>query len=110
MPAKQNIYLWDKAKSAWVEAPACVVTKRLVAAGQVIAGAHKLYWMATNPSAGNSVFQLTDAIAALGVVVFDHFDTTRDGHMMSLWPPMCFSIGIYLETFTNMTSITFGYI
>jgi len=82
----------------------------MAAVGQVVAGAHKLYWMAMNPSLAASIVEITDAIAALGAVVFDHFDTARDGHMMNLYPPMCFSTGIYLETFTNMTSITFGYV
>ena len=105
-----GIWLWDDANSVWLPAPACVVTIRMAAAGQVIAGAHKLYWLVTNPGAASSVLELTDAIAALGAVVFDHFDTTRDGHVMSLNPPMCFATGIYLETFTNMTSIIFGYV
>jgi len=103
-------YRWDYANNDWEKVPACVTTKRMAAAGSVIAGAHKLYWMSLNPSAALSVVELTDDIAALGVVVFDHFNTARDGHMMNLYPPMCFATGIYLETFTNMTSITFGYI
>ena len=103
--------LWDNTNEVWEKAPACVATKRMVAVGQVIAGAHKLYWMATNPGVAASLFELTDAIlAADPTIVFDHFDTARDGHMMNLCPPMCFTKGIYLETFTNMTSITFGYI
>ena len=103
-------YRWNHIISDWEQVPSVVVAKRMTAIGQVIAGAHKLYWMATNPGVAASLFELTNAVAGGGVVVFDHFDTTRDGHMMSLWPPMCFTIGIYLETFTNMTSITFGYI
>lgn len=87
-----------------------VATKRMVAVGQVIAGAHKLYWIKCNPAAGNSAWQLTDAIAALGVVVLDGFHTNRESHMVPISPPMPFTTGIYLETFTNMTSMTFGYI
>lgn len=101
---------WDHIANIWVKAPACVTTVRRVAAGQVVAGAHRLYWINANPGAANSIFELTDAIAGGGAVVFDHFDTSRDGHVMNLIPPMCFSKGIYLETFNNMTSATFGYI
>jgi len=104
------LWEWDNANEIWVEAPAVVVSKRMVGTGQVVAGAHKLYWIITNPGVASSLFELTDAVAALGVVVLDHFDTTRDGHVMSLSPPKQFDTGIYLETFTNMTSLIFGYV
>lgn len=104
------LYLWDYTNRVWVKAPAAVVTKRLAATGEVEAGAHKLYWMVLNPGVANSLIELTDAIAGGGAVVLDHFDTTRDGHVMSLWPPMPFTTGIWLETFTNMTSVIFGYV
>ena len=110
MAGQVGIWLWDDANQVWVKAPAAVVTVRMVATGQVIDGAHKLYWMALNPSAGNSVIELTDAIAALAAIAFDHFDVSREGHMLPLSPPMPFSTGIYLETFTNMTSVIFGYV
>ena len=110
MPAKQNIYLWDKANNAWEEAPASVVTKRMVAVGQVVTGKHKLYWMNMNPSVASSVTELTDDLDGLGAVVLDHFDTARDGHTLDYSPPMQFATGIYPKTFTNLTSITFGYI
>jgi len=84
---------------------------RLTATGQVGAtGARKLYWMSINPGAGNSVIELTDAIAGGGAVVYDHFHTSRESHVDTLDPPMEFSNGIYLETFTNMTSVIFGYL
>lgn len=85
-------------------------TVRKVAVGQVIAGAHNLYWVACNPAAGNSLWELTDAIAGGGAVVYDHFDTTRDSHHLDFDPPMKFATGIYLETFTNMTSLIFCYV
>ncbi len=105
-----DLYLWDDASGNWVKAPAVVVPKRMVAVGQVIAGAHKLYWLHMNPSAGNSILELTDAIAALGAVLFDDFHTDKEGHIHTFDPPIPFSTGIYLETFTNMTSVLFGYI
>jgi len=101
---------WDATNNIWVKAPAVVITKRIVAVGQVVAGAHKLYWVVANPGVAASLFELTDATAALGAIVFDHFDTTRDGHVLSLSPPMQFVTGIYLETLTNVTSLIFGYV
>jgi len=104
------IWLWDDANRVWVRAPAVVVVKRMDGTGQVIAGAHKLFWVSMNPSAANSVLELTDAIAALGAVVFDMYHATRDHMHMVLNPPMPFTTGIYLETFTSFTSVMFGYV
>ena len=87
-----------------------VTTRRMVGAGQVIAGVHRLYWIKCNPSVAASVWALTDAIAALGAIVLDSYHASREGHTVNLSPPMPFINGIYLETFTNMTSMTFGYI
>jgi len=103
-------WLWDPIHELWKPAPYCVVSKRLDAPGLVISGPHELYWMHPNPSAGATVVELTDAIVALGAVVFDHVDSTKDGHMMPFNPPMHFDNGIFLETFTNLTSVTFGYV
>ena len=110
MPNQANIWLWDAANEVWVKAPAVVVSKRMTATGQVISGAHKLYWIEINPSAGSSVFELTDATAGGGTVLYDCFHTARESHVHEFHPPMPFSTGIYLETFTNMTSVIFGYI
>lgn len=110
MPAQQNIWLWNHTTGAWVQAPACVTSKYMAAAGQVAAGARRLYWLTMNPSAALSAVELSDDLTGLTATVWDHFDTTRDGHMMNLYPPMYFANGIYLKTFTNMTSITFGFI
>ena len=108
--SQDGTWLWNHITNAWEKAPAVVTAVRLIAAGPVVAGTHKLYWISLNPGAGNSVIELTNAIAALGVIVFDHFDTSREGHMLSLSPPMQFDTGIYLETLTNLTSAIFGYI
>lgn len=105
-----ELWLWDDANRVWVKAPAVVVTKRMVGTGQVIAGAHKLYWMLLNPSAGLSLFELTDDTDGSTAVVLDHFDTSREGHDLPFSPPMPFTTGIYLKTLTNITSITFGYV
>ncbi len=90
--------------------PSEVTTARLVAVGQVVAGAHKLYWISMNPSAGASVFELTDDITGLTAVVLDHYHAGRESHVFNAQPPMPFTTGIYLKTLTNMTSIIFGYV
>ncbi len=88
-----------------------LLTARMTAVGQVgAAGARKLYWIHENGSAASALYELTDAAAGGGAVVFDHFSTSREGHLITFDPPMEFANGIYLETFTNMTSIVFGYL
>lgn len=89
---------------------AVVTTKRMVAVGQVVTGGHLLCWISCNPSAGLSVWELSDSTPAAGAVILDHYHTAREGHNTNLIPPMPFARGIYLNTFTNMTSMTFGYI
>ena len=103
-------WLYNYTTEEWERAPSRVSTLRLVAVGPVAAGAHKLYWIKCNPAAVNAAWELTDAIAALGAVVLDTFHASRDGHTVSLGPPMQFDTGIYLETIANMTSMTFGYV
>lgn len=110
MPAQQNIWLWNHITGAWEEAPAVVNTVRLVGVGQVAAGAHKLYWIKCNPGAGNSLWELSDDTTGLTATALDEFHTTREGHTDNFLPPMNFTNGIYLKVFTNMTSMTFGYI
>lgn len=106
----QGNWLWDDALEAWVKAPANVRTVRLVGAGQVIAGRHKLHWISCNPSLAASEWELTDATAAADpTIVLDHHHPDRESHNTNLVPPMQFEKGIYLETYTNMTSMTFGY-
>jgi len=104
------LWLWNHITEEWEKAPACVTPKRMAGTGQVIAGAHKLYWIHMNPSAGSSILELTDAIAALAATLYDDFHTGKEGHLHPFNPPLPFSTGIYLETFTNMTSVLFGYI
>jgi len=105
-----TLWEWDAANKIWVEKPAVVAVKRMTAVGQVIAGAHKLYWVDCNPSAGLSAWELTDDLVGGLAIVLDEFHTSRESHMINLNPPMPFTTGIYLKTFTNMNSITFGYV
>jgi len=104
------LWLWNPNTGEWEKSPGAVITKHMDALGQVIAGSHKLYWISCNPSAGNSVWELTDDVNGLSALVLDHFHTEKDSHNTNLLPPMQFVNGIYLKTFTAMTSMTFGYI
>jgi len=108
--SQDGTWRWNHLTDTWEKAPAVVTSLRLVGIGQVIAGAHKLYWMHHNPSAGLSVIEITDAIAAAGPVQYDCFHTGREGHHVIFDPPLDFTVGIYLETLTNMTSAIFGFI
>ena len=104
------LFLWNNTLEVWEKAPVVVVTKRMTGTGQVVTGARKLYWINTTPSAGNSLVELTNDTAISGTVIYDCFHTDKETHVHSLIPPMPFSAGIYLETFTNMTSVVFGYV
>lgn len=84
-------------------------TVRMLAAGLVVAGEHDLYWVHCNPAAGNSTWELTDAIIALQPIVIDHFETGRQAHIVTFHPPIHFAVGIYLETFAAMTSVVLCY-
>lgn len=86
-----------------------IIPKRMTGTGLVVAGAAKLHWLVCNPSAGQSVWELTDAADSGGTVLLDCFATSREAKMGAFLPPCPFATGIYLETFTNMTSITLGY-
>jgi len=90
--------------------PEAVVTKLLDAEDEFIPGAHKLYWISCNPSAGNSEWGLSDAIIAAQPILLEHYHTTRESHNTNLIPPMQFNTGIYIEKFVAMTSMTFGYV
>lgn len=104
------LWEWDAANNEWVKKPAVVVADRRVGTGLIAGGAHKLYWVKCNPSAGNSVWEIADSAVALGAVLLDCFHTSKEGHITNFLPPCPFTNGIYLETFTNMTSMVFGYI
>lgn len=103
-------WLMNHITGIWEEAPAIVTTTLLDAEDEFIAGAHKLYWISCNPSAGNSNWALSDAIIAAQPIVLEHFHTAKESHNTNLIPPMQFNTGIYLEKFVAMTSMTFGYV
>jgi len=104
------LYEWDYTNKVWVKKPAVITVDRRIGTGLVAGGAHKLYWVACNPGAGNSLWEITDSAVAAGAVILDCFSTSRESKGFVFNPPCPFSEGIYLETFTAMTAITFGYI
>jgi len=85
-------------------------TTRLVAAGQVVAGAHNLYWATINPSGPNSNLELSDDLNGLGAIVWDFYSSVRQATHFIFDPPLKFTTGIYLKTFAVMTSVAFCYI
>ncbi|KKM86234.1 hypothetical protein LCGC14_1281050 [marine sediment metagenome] len=104
------VWLWDDESEEWIKSPAVISHKRIAVTGQVVTGHRHLHWISTNPSAGNSLFELTDNTSGLGDPIFDHFDTTRDSHVLNFNPPWHFGNGIYVKTLTNFTSLIFGYV
>ncbi|MBA7551629.1 hypothetical protein ES705_44177 [subsurface metagenome] len=104
------LWEWNYILDKWEKVPASVLSIRKVGAGLVIAGAHKLYWISCNPSVAASEWELTDDLDGSGDIELDHHHPERESHNTNLVPPKQFTTGIYLKTYTNMTSITFGYI
>jgi len=110
MSGHVELWEWNHITEKWEKAPAVVTVDRRIGTGLIAGGAHKLYWVKCNPSAGNSVWEITDSAVALGAVLIDCFHTGKEGHITNFLPPCPFKNGIYLETLTNMTSMTFGYV
>jgi len=81
----------------------------MTAAGQVIAGAHKLYWIACTPSAANAAWSLTDDLDGLSGMMFEHFDTDRHSEQIDFFPPLEFKKGLYVLSFLNMSSLAISY-
>jgi len=104
------IWLWNGVTDKWEKAQSASIPVRRVAVGAFIPGAHKLCWVACDPSAGLSLWEITDAIAGGSPVILSCYSTARESKIGAFTPPINFKTGIYLETFTNMTAITIGYI
>ncbi|MBA7672192.1 hypothetical protein ES703_80366 [subsurface metagenome] len=108
--------LWDRLRSyvtgilkvGRAEIPS--TTTRVILPGLVAAGAHDLYWVACSPDAPAAEWQLTDAIAGGGAVVYDHFDNDKHSEQITFDPPIKFATGIWVEKFDHMLSLTFCYI
>jgi len=107
---QEGIWLWNHINNTWERAPAVVNTIRLTIAGPVKSAPGKLCWVACTPSAGNSLWQLSDTIAPPDTAVLECFSTAKESKGFVFNPPMFFVNGIYLQTVVAMLSITFGYI
>ncbi|MBA7648416.1 hypothetical protein ES703_56202 [subsurface metagenome] len=84
-------------------------TIRKTAAGAVVGGAHRLFWVACSPDAPAAEWELTDAVGGGQPVVYDHFDNDRHSEQLIFDPPMKFTTGIWIEKFDHMKSLTFCY-
>lgn len=100
---------WCPICQEWEKVPLSCLTIRRVAVGQVYLGHCRLHWVIMNPSAPNALLAVTDANAALAAIVLDFFEADRNTLPFTMAPPKWFETGIYLETFTNLTSVIFGY-
>ena len=102
-------WLWDPTAKKWVKCPIHCTVARMTDVGLVYEGAAKLHWIICTPSAGLSLWELTNDLDGSSDPAVDCFSTTRESKMGSFTPAARFSTGIYVKTFTNMTSLTIGY-
>lgn len=83
---------------------------RMTATGRVgVAGAKKLFWLACSPDGPSAEWEITDADAGGGAVVYDHFDADKHSDHIDFNPPMEFTTGIWVEKFDHMKSLVFCY-
>jgi hypothetical protein len=117
-----GVFLWLWSGTKWVKglcsaagalrvvrAGLPITVTRADSTGAITATATALFWMHLNPSAGNSVLELTDDLDGESAVFWDDFHTERNAEMHTFDPPLPFANGIYVKTLTNFTSIHFGY-
>ena len=83
---------------------------KMTGTGQVgAAGVRKLFWIACSPDGPAAEWELTDADAGGGAVVYDHFDADKHSEQIDFDPPMEFATGIWVEKFDHMKSLVFCY-
>ena len=82
---------------------------RKTATGSVVSGACKLYWMTIAPSGATTVLDISDGTSS-GTTIWSWQDVVGTGPHLSFDPPMPFATGIYIETLTDITAVTFGYL
>ena len=102
------IWHWNEATHEWEKGQLGIETVRLLGAGLVRAGSCRCYFIHTNPSAINSSWSITDAVAALAPIKLDSFQATRDSEHCVFNPPMQLTTGLFLEAVANQTSVVFG--
>lgn len=81
----------------------------VIAGGPLFAVPTIVYWIACNPDAPNAWWILTDDLDGLGTPAYEHFDTDKHGDHIDFNPPLEFKIGLYVSTFSNMTSLIICY-
>lgn len=103
-------YRWDDTNEVWVKAPAVVTVVRLIAAGPVVGGAHKLYWITLTSNTANATITLSDDITGLTGIVYSLKCLANDSRHVVLAPPMPFTDGIYLKSVDKVDEVIFGYV
>lgn len=84
-------------------------TTRITATGAAVTGPLRLHWLTIAPNAVTTVLDLSDGTAA-GVTIWSWKDQSGDGvHINFGDRPMVFAKGIYVETLTDITAVTFGH-
>ncbi|GAI64200.1 unnamed protein product [marine sediment metagenome] len=99
---------WNHITEKWEKAPAVVEPVRVIALGQAVLGACKLYWIACSPDAPGAEWEITDATETLQPIVYDHFDNDKHSDQLPISPPIPFTEGIWVEKFDHIHSLTFG--
>jgi hypothetical protein len=122
MPDQTNLWGYDYGASAWVKVAVDsagrvivdnrhndITQVRVTATGLVYTGLAYIHWMNIVPSAKANVVDLTDAVGGGGTPIWEAVRETLDSTQITFTPPLKFSTGIYVETFTNMTAINMSY-
>jgi len=91
-------------------ASAGLSTTRRTTVGAVKASAGVLYWISIYPSAASWAVGLDDSLDGSAATKWDMGGADANGLHIVFDPPIPFTTGIYVETMTNITSITAGYI
>jgi hypothetical protein len=97
------LYVWDG--SAWVELKGSSEGVIHI----VHAGETWLHWITINASAANALVELSDDLDGSGAVVWEYFVGVRKGEQVPFPVPFHFTTGLYIKTFTNLTSLVFGH-
>ena len=90
--------------------PEYVSTRRRLVPGQAVPWPCVLYWIGCSPDSPGAGWEITDSLIILGNIVYDHFDPDKHSEQLIFDPPIRFTVGIFIEKFDHMHSLTFGYV
>jgi len=84
-------------------------TTRITATGAAITGACIVWWMTIAPSAATTVLDISDGTAS-GTTIWTHSCVSGNGaHIDFGEDGFAFTSGVYVETLTDITAVTFCY-